>query len=339
MRKVRIAQIGTSTNSHGEDIFRTLLDLPDCYEVVGYALPENEREEFPNRMSYFEGLREMTVEEILNDPTIEAVTVENEEPYLTKYALMAAKHGKHVHMEKPGGMELVDFEQLIATMKQTGKVFHTGYMYRYNPEVQKLLQQVKDGELGEIVSVEAQMDCNHPKRMRDWLGKFPGGMMFFLGCHLVDLVMLFQGVPSKVIPLNCSTGLQGVTADDFGMAVMKYPRGVSFVKTTDTEVGGFGRRQLVVAGSNGTVELKPLEVLAWCDEVQYRQYTERHESIGEVSWVGDWKHSRSDYFGRYNAMMRAFAAYVTGEEENPYTPDYELAVYTTVLKCCGALPG
>jgi crossover junction endodeoxyribonuclease RuvC len=37
------------------------------------------------------------------------------------------------------------------------------------------------------------------------------------------------------------------------MAVFQYPHGVSFVKTTDIERGGFLRRRLVVTGTKGTV--------------------------------------------------------------------------------------
>ena len=198
MKKIRIAQIGTSNNSHGNDIFACLRRHSDLFEVVGYALPENEREKFPNRMPTFEGMREMTVEEILNDKSIDAVTVETEEIYLTKYALMVAASSKHMHMEKPGSPDLAGFEKLIETVKKNGTVFHTGYMYRYNPYVIELVKQVKNGELGEIISVEAQMNCVHPQAVRQWLGNFPGGMMFFLGCHLVDLILQIQGVPENI---------------------------------------------------------------------------------------------------------------------------------------------
>jgi len=36
-------------------------------------------------------------------------------------------------------------------------------------------------------------------------------------------------------------------------------------------------------------------------------------------------------------MMAAFAAYVRGETENPYTLDYELELYKTILKACGEI--
>ena len=133
MRKIRIAQIGTSQNGHGTVIWQSLTKQTDIFEVVGYAFPEGEREKFPSQIKYFDGYREMTVDEILSDPTIEAVTVEGEEIYLSKYAKMAAEAGKHVHMEKPGGINLAEFEEMIAAMKKSGKVFSAGYMYRFNP--------------------------------------------------------------------------------------------------------------------------------------------------------------------------------------------------------------
>ena len=98
MKRIKIAQIGTSTFSHGNDIFNCLKRLDDIFEIVGFALPENEREKYPGRMADFDGYTEFTVDEILNNPEIEAVTVENEEKYLTKYAIMAAKKGKDIHM-------------------------------------------------------------------------------------------------------------------------------------------------------------------------------------------------------------------------------------------------
>lgn len=155
MKRIKIAQIGTSRHSHGNDIWNTLKKQDDLYEIIGYAMPENEKEKFPERMADFEGYKEMTVGEILNNPEIEAVTIETEEIYLTKYALLAAEKGKHIHMEKPGGTNLCDFERLIAIVKNNKTVFHIGYMYRYNPYVMQLMKKIKAGDLGNIISVEA----------------------------------------------------------------------------------------------------------------------------------------------------------------------------------------
>jgi len=93
MKKIKVAQIGTSKNSHGNAIWRSMLKQSDIFEVVGYAFPENEREKFPREARAFEGYREMSVDDILGDSEIEAVAVETEEIHLTKYALMVAEAG------------------------------------------------------------------------------------------------------------------------------------------------------------------------------------------------------------------------------------------------------
>lgn len=330
MNKIKIAQIGTSKYSHGPQCWHSLKKQSDIFDVVGYAWPENEEEKFPEQLPAFEGYRKMTVEQILEDSSITAVAVETEELYLTKYALMAAKAGKHIHMEKPGGIVLSDFEALIQTMKQTGKVFHTGYMYRYNPYIRDLLERIRRGDLGKIISVEAQMNCIHPRQLRQWLGNFPGGMMFYLGCHLVDLILQIQGQPKEIIPLNTTTGCN-TQADDFGMAVFVYENGVSFAKTTALEIGGYARRQLVVTGTEGTVEIRPLEMHVPGETGFFTEKTEYREK----AWPNRGVHSQTQRFDRYDGMLAGFASFVRGEKENPYTLDYELEVYKTTLSACG----
>lgn len=330
MRKIRIAQIGTSRYSHGTAIFSTLAKYPEIFEIVGYAFPENEREKFPQNIRPFEKYREMTVEEILNDDTIEAVTVETEEIYLTKYALLAAKHGKHIHMEKPGGASLEKFEELISTVKANGTVFHTGYMYRYNPTISDIISRVQAGEIGKVISVEAQMSCWYEPVWTKWLEVFEGGIMFFLGCHLVDLVMRLQGAPKRVIPFNRSSGrYEGVNSKDNCLAVLEYENGASFVKTTSAERGGFLRRQLIITGTEGRFEVCPLERSAG-NGMQCTDFT----LCKGTEWAANAENFTSEGYGRYDRMMLAFGEMVRGETENPYTCDYELELFKTVKKCC-----
>lgn len=329
MKKIRIAQIGVG-HDHAMEILRSIRCQNEFFEVVGYALPEIEKEKFQDRYSSLNDLKEMTVEEILNDPTIEAVTIETEEVNLTNYALMAAKAGKHMHMDKPGGLVEKDFEELIDIVKQKRLAFSLGYMYRHNPAVRELMENIQSGKLGDIISVEAHMNCWHPVEKRQWLEAFPGGMMFFLGCHLIDLIYRIQGEPEEVLAMNCSTGADGVTAEDFGMAVLRYPHGVSFAKTCDVEMGGFERRQLVVTGTKGTVELRPLEAYGNFEG----QYTGVRVCASE-NWHDPGYRTTTRPEDRYDRMMRVFAKIVRGEMENPYSYDYELKLYKLVLRCCG----
>ncbi len=333
MRKIKIAQIGTSRYSHGNSIFASLCKKKDLFEVVGYAFPENEDEKFPEFKEQYAPYRRMTVEEILSDPTIEAVAVETEEVYLLKYAKMVAKAGKHLHMEKPGSPCLADFRELVGILKEKNLAFTLGYMYRFNPKVQELLTRVKSGELGKIFSVEAQMSCKHSKEQRAFLSAFPGGMTFFLGCHLIDLVYQIMGEPTAVLPLSRSTGIDGVHTDDLGMAVFQYENGISFIKASDNEVGGFLRRNLIVTGERGSLAIQPLEYYPALPESD-KQTATMNECFDTAVWQAEWTKETSLPFDRYDSMMKNFAEIVRGKE-NPYSYDYELRLFELVLQACG----
>ncbi len=329
MRKIKIAQIGTSRYSHGGDVFNTLKRNADVFEIAGYVLPENERKKFPERMAAYDDYKELSLKEVLNDPEIEAVAVETEEVYLTKYAIMAAKAKKHIHLEKPGSWDLNDFEELIRIVKENKTILHFGYMYRYNPIISKVIKDVQNGEFGDILTIEAEMSCFQAPTMREWLTQTPGGMMFFLGCHLIDLVLQIKGEPEKIIPYNKFSGRDGIVAKDLGMAVFEYENGVATVKTSACEMGGFSRRHLVVTGTKKTVEIRPMEMLT-----QGGQYTDITEYTKDNDWCYEGEKSRSELFNRYDDMLCSFAKMARGDMENPYTYDYELMLYKAVMKCC-----
>lgn len=270
----------------------------------------------------------------LSLPDLDAAVIETRELDLTEYAAMAIEKGLPIHMDKPGGLSHAEYTRLLRTAKEKGILLHTGYMYRYNPAVLALYGMIEKGELGEIYSVEAHMDCWHGPKKRQWLEQFPGGMMFFLGCHLIDLIYRIQGEPEEVLPMNMPTGLDGVTAQDYGMAVLKYKNGVSFAKTCAAELGGFSRRQLVVCGSKATVELKPFERKMEDGSQTTDMRIITREDVARDGWVAQGSTVTLSAF-RYDDMMRAFAAMVRGERTNPYSYDYEEKLHALVQRACG----
>lgn len=327
MRKVRIAQIGINQYSHGYDIFETLRALSDVFDIAGYALVEDEREVCRDKLGIFDGFPELTLAEILADPTIEAVAVETDEVHLAKYAHMAAEAGKHVHMEKPGSPDAAAFDALTRTFEASGAVFHLGYMYRYHPFIADAVERAACGALGDIFAVEAQMSRRDGETVRRWLAELPGGMMYYLGCHLLDIVLRAQGMPEQILPLSRPT--EEGFGDDYGMAALVYKNGVSFIKACGVECGGGERRQLVINGRRGSIEIRPLEIRLPGEG--YLFCSEKTETL-----VGTPRRAfRSEPFDRYIPMMRAFAEMVRGERTNTYTPAYERMLHNTLLVCCG----
>lgn len=334
MRKIKIAQIGAG-HDHSMTAMATLKQQSDIYDLIGYAVVDGDEPVYNNNQWAYENVKRMAVEEILNYPGLDAVCIETEDRRLTEFAIMAAEKGLHIQMDKPGSESDENFDRLIDLVKEKNLVFHIEYMYRYNPTVIKLKEDIKSGKLGEIYAVEAQMNCIHPVEKRKWLGNYPGGMLYYLGCHLIDLVYSICGEPDEIIPLSMPIGTDAVEADDFGMAVFKYKNGVSFVKSTAVEPGGFERRQLVVCGTKGTVEIKPLEWLDLeCHSIIQALTTSVREAY-DNNWNKKAEYYTTPIFGRYDAMFRAFADYINKEKENPYGYEYERRLHKLILKACG----
>lgn len=332
MKRIRVAQIGTSEHEHSTQVFKSLIAHPEVFEVVGFA--NVDRHEKPLQAA-FAGYPQLTAEEILQMEDLDAVVIECDEELQTHYATLAAQRGLPMHLEKPCGTEEAPFAQLMDIVEEKGLVFHTGYMYRYNPAVQYALKQVQAGKLGEIYCVEAHMDCYHPESVRRWLGNFKGGMMFYLGCHLVDLIVQFMGEPEHITALNQPTGADGLASEDFGMALMHYKNGVSIAKCCALEPGGYLRRQLVICGSKGTIELKPFEISCGGEMVSTDMVETYLDENGKAPWSVPGKSTSFPAFNRYDEMMLSFAAMVRGEKENPYTYDFERRQHKLMLRACG----
>ncbi len=333
-KRLRTVQIGIG-HDHATSGFNSLLRQPECFEVVGFAVPECEMEKYADRIAEYRddrGIPFYSVEALLNLPNLDCAIIETEEINLTKHAAMAAEKGLHIYMDKPGGTDFTAFEALIQLVREKQLAFSVGYMYRFNPKVLEAMEKIKNGELGEIYCVEAHMDCEHIPEARARLGKFPGGMLFFLGCHLIDLIYRIQGEPEAVLPLSCQTGLDGVEAEDYGMVVYKYPHGVSFAKTCAIEPGGFRRRQLVICGTKGTIEIKPFEILT---DVRDMLVTDMRETYPNEGWNSPGKQTTSQPFNRFDPMLHHFWQVAAGLRENEYDYDYELGLFRLLLRSCG----
>ena len=116
---------------------------------------------------------------------------------------------------------------------------------------------------------------------------------------------------------------------DNTFAVLKYPKFVATVRVKSTEVNGYGRRQLVVCGREGSVEIKPLEnpiKMTFSD----RRMTGTNAYNDVKAEIPFQKPT-----GRYDVMLKDFAAYIRGEKENPYDHNYELQLQKMVLAACG----
>ena len=329
MNKIKIGQIGIGHN-HGEAKMLAVRKFPELFEVVGYA-EENERwiEKRGNNSGY-EGLSYLSVEEVIEKS--DAILIESDVWDLTKYAKMCVDAGKHIHMDKPASGTLEEYKYILDTAKEKNLVVQLGYMYRYNPAVLKCFEHIKNGDLGEIYSINAEMSTFHPIEYRKWLTNFGGGIMYILGSHLVDLIVYMLGEPKKVTSFLKRTGLDGVDFEDNNLAVLEYDKALARIFVSSVEVNGFGRRQLMVSGSKGTVNICPLErpiTMTYSDtSIADKTYEDRKITISFEDNTAD---------GRYDDMMQDFYAYIIGTKQNPFTYKHDFLVQRVLDEIVGGV--
>jgi predicted dehydrogenase len=330
MKKIRIGHIGVS-HDHAGPVLNCVLSHSDVFEFIGWAEDneENYQKKIVTDPVYSFHPRYTSEELIAMKP--DAMLVEGYELENLDVALRCVEAGIHVHLDKPAGADLAKFRRVLDVAKANGVCVHMGYMYRYNNAVRYALDRVADGTIGEVYEVNAIMNTYHTPDKREWMQEFPAGNMFFLGCHMVDFIYLFmKRAPLAVHPFNRRSELDGVSVTDRGYAIFDYGTSICTAVATSTEVGGFARRQLVICGTKGTLELKPLE--SYTEDWQI--YTVMKETLHE-DWVKEGTVSQSPPFDRYDGMMKNFAEIVRGERENPYSYDYELNLFRLIQKACG----
>lgn len=326
MRTIRIAQIGIGHN-HGSEKMRTARSFPDVFEVVGVCEPDPAWIASRGSLDVYRGLPFMDEAELLSTPGLDAVMVETDVWNLVPTAQRCVDRGLHVHIDKPAGENLAEFETLLADARRKRLVVQLAYMYRYNNAVQYAREMAASGALGDIFEVDAVMGTEHSREFREWLRHFRGGAMYIFGCHLIDLVVGFRGRPDAVTPFLGKTRHEGVDVYDNTLAVLDYPNGPSTVRVSSVEVNGYGRRQLVVLGTKGSIEIKPLErptVATVAKGGSGDVYRDRKTGV-ELPPMG----------GRYDELLLDFARFVRGERENPFGYEHELLVHKATLMASG----
>jgi predicted dehydrogenase len=319
--RIKVGQIGVG-HAHASklSVYRA---SPD-YEVVGIVEPDAALRQRAQEQPVYRDLAWMTQEQLLNTPGLQAVLVETRVAGLLNAAEACITAGKHVHIDKPAGESLPQLRRLLASAERQRLLVQMGYMYRYNPAVVLLRDCLRQGWLGDVFEVHAVMSKVVPADERRRLAAFRGGIMFELGCHLVDLVVAILGQPAAVTAFAQHAARLDDTLLDNMLAVLTYPRASATVRSSAMEVDGFARRHLVVCGSEGTLHIQPL------DNPSVRLALTRARG----NYVRGYQDVTLPRYTRYGADAADMARIIRGEKPSDFSSAHDLGVQETLLRAC-----
>ena len=326
---IKIGQIGIGHN-HGEAKMLAVRKFPELFEVVGFAEESEEWVEKRGKSKGYVGLKRYAVDELIEK--CDALLIETDVWDLTATAQKCIDAGKHVHMDKPASGTLAEYKQLLDTAKEKQLVVQLGYMYRYNPSVKKTFEMIQKGELGSIHTINAEMSTRHTDEYRKWLNHFSGGNMYIFGSHLIDLIVLLLGRPNEISSSITTSNVNGVCSPDISAATFMYDNALARVFVSSVECNGWGRRCFSVAGSEGTVEIRPLEVpvkMSFAKKGEGKEYFDDYAKPVETISLPDTE--------RYDEMIKDLYSFILGEKENPFTYEHEYAVQEVLDKVVGGV--
>lgn len=320
--RIKIGQIGVG-HAHASklSVFRQSAD----YEVVGIVEPDAELRRKAEAQAPYQGLPWMTQEQLLNVPGVQAILVETRVRDLLNTAEVCVKAGKHIHLDKPAGESLPQFRRILDAAAKRKLLVQMGYMYRYNPAVVLLRDLLKRGWLGDVFEVHTVMSKVVEPAARRELVAYRGGIMFELGCHVIDLVVSVLGKPTKVTPFSRhAANLDDALLDNM-LAVFEYPKALATVKSSAIEVDGGERRHLVVCGTEGTFQIQPLD------------NPSAHLVLSKTR--GGYKKGRQDIsfpkYVRYVDDAADMARIIREEKSTDFPYEHDLTVQTALLEASG----
>ena len=163
--------------------------------------------------------RTASLDELLADPTLDAVALATPVPTHADFAARVVRSGKHCFVEKPLGQNVTDAEQAVAAAAETGRTLMVGHLLEYHPGVQRLAQLVADGELGDVHYIYSQ---------RVNLGKLRAdeNALWSLGAHDVSVLLHLAGEePYEVEARGESYMRPGI--EDVVFAFLRFPSGLA----------------------------------------------------------------------------------------------------------------
>jgi predicted dehydrogenase len=147
--RLRFAVVGLGY--WGPNLVRNLYELPEV-DVVAVCDMRQERLE-ANQRRYPAGHCTQRLEDVLSDPSIDAVAIATPVSSHFQLATSALYAGKHVFVEKPLAGSSAGARAMIALAEERGLVLMPGHTFLYSPPVNKIRALIDSGELGEIYFV------------------------------------------------------------------------------------------------------------------------------------------------------------------------------------------
>ena len=260
-------------------------------------------------------------EALLADPGVDAVVLATPHSMHAKQVIAAANAGKAVFVEKPFALTASEAQEAVDATKKARVALGLGYNRRFHPEMTKLRERIRSGDLGVVMHAEATMTFPNALMLKAdaWRAQkeeTPCGGLTPMGVHAIDGMIDLCGPIDTVFCQSFRRAVE-IDADDTTSMLFRMKEGMSGYLGTMTATGpGFS---FTVYGSKGSVRLEGMTHVAGASSEERRTRlfgTCRFQPIKGPAEV--WEAERLDVT---RASLEAFAEAASGGPAYPIPLD------------------
>jgi 1,5-anhydro-D-fructose reductase (1,5-anhydro-D-mannitol-forming) len=171
-----------------------------------------------------------SLDELVNDPGIDAVYISTTNELHKAQTLAAAKAGKHVLCEKPLALNLADARDMVDACRQAGVVMGTNHHLRNAGTHRAMRQAIEEGLVGRPLAARVFHAVYLPAHLQGWRISRPaagGGVVLDITVHDADtLRFVLDDEPQDVVALTQSAGMAQGALEDGVMAAVRFRSGL-----------------------------------------------------------------------------------------------------------------
>ena len=161
-------------------------------------------------------------EELLGDPSLDAVYMPLPQHLHCEFTVKAAAAGKHVLVEKPAAMSVAEVRRMEDACTAAGVLYMEAFMYRFMRVHQRAREIAQSGTIGKIRRVVLEWAFNFGLVKRSAF-KFDrslgGGALYDLGIYGIDFLRFITGdeprILRAVMQRRSGTGIDEYTRAEF----------------------------------------------------------------------------------------------------------------------------
>ena len=236
------------------------------------------------------------LEAVLGDPEVNVVIVAAANAALASIALRAVRTGKHVLVEKPGGISSTQLAEIELAAVASGALVRIGYNHRYHPAFRKSYELVQQEDLGQVMFIRGRY--GHGGRLgydREWRmdpAQSGGGELIDQGVHLIDLAASFMG-EFVAVDGHAATYFWDIRVDDNAFLSLRTAGGqTAWLQVSCTEWKNlfsfeiyFKRAKLHIEGLGGSYGLERLYYYKMLPEMGPPETVIYEFPRGDTSWA------------------------------------------------------